>query len=66
MPQSGQGQGVPGKIQLGSGWWFCDHKDGMEQQMKTLRQQSMQQTVGMAMQELRSTTDIEDNRYIFF
>ena len=37
-----------------------------EQQMKTLRQQSMQQTVGMAMQELRSTTDIEDNRYIFF
>ncbi len=31
-----QGEGVPGKIQLGSGWWFCDHKDGMEQQMKTL------------------------------
>jgi len=31
-----QGEGVPGKIQMGSGWWFCDHKDGMEQQMKTL------------------------------
>lgn len=31
-----QGDGVKGKIQLGSGWWFCDHKDGMEQQMKTL------------------------------
>ncbi|WP_320129134.1 glucuronate isomerase [uncultured Sphaerochaeta sp.] len=28
--------GIPGKIQLGSAWWFCDHKDGMEQQMKTL------------------------------
>lgn len=27
---------VPGKIQLGSAWWFCDHKDGMEEQMKTL------------------------------
>lgn len=31
-----QGKGVPGKIQLGSAWWFCDHKDGMEQQMKVL------------------------------
>ncbi len=28
--------GIPGKIQLGSAWWFCDHKDGMEEQMKTL------------------------------
>ncbi|AEC01288.1 glucuronate isomerase [Parasphaerochaeta coccoides] len=27
---------VPGKIQLGSAWWFCDHKDGMEYQMKSL------------------------------
>jgi glucuronate isomerase len=24
------------KIQLGSGWWFCDHIDGMQIQMKTL------------------------------
>jgi glucuronate isomerase len=31
-----QGDGIPGKIQLGSGWWFCDHKDGMEDQMKIL------------------------------
>lgn len=28
--------GVPGKIQFGSAWWFNDHIDGMEQQMKTL------------------------------
>ena len=27
---------VPGKIQLGSAWWFCDTDDGMYQQMKTL------------------------------
>lgn len=27
---------VPGKIQLGSGWWYNDQKDGMELQMKTL------------------------------
>lgn len=27
---------VPGKIQMGSGWWFCDNIDGMKQQMKTL------------------------------
>jgi Glucuronate isomerase len=31
-----QGDGIKGKIQLGSGWWFCDHKDGMEEQMKVL------------------------------
>ncbi len=28
--------GMPGKIQLGSAWWFADHKDGMEEQMKVL------------------------------
>jgi glucuronate isomerase len=28
--------GVPGKMQLGSGWWFLDHIDGMEAQMKIL------------------------------
>ncbi|MGL4561313.1 MAG: glucuronate isomerase [Brevinema sp.] len=27
---------VPGKIQLGSGWWFNDQKDGMERQITTL------------------------------
>ena len=27
---------IPGKMQLGSGWWFLDHKDGMELQLKTL------------------------------
>ncbi len=27
---------TPGKMQLGSGWWYNDQKDGMEQQMRTL------------------------------
>ena len=31
-----------------------------------LRQQALQQTVGMAMQELRDLVDVKDNRYIFF
>lgn len=31
-----QGGGIPGKIQFGSGWWFCDQKDGMIEQMKAL------------------------------
>lgn len=31
-----QGGGIPGKIQLGSAWWFCDHKDGMEDQLRVL------------------------------
>lgn len=29
-------QPIPGKIQLGSGWWFLDHIDGMEAQMRLL------------------------------
>ena len=31
-----QGSGCIGKIQLGSAWWFCDHKDGMEEQMRII------------------------------
>lgn len=27
---------VPGRIQLGSAWWFNDHKSGMEQQLRDL------------------------------
>jgi glucuronate isomerase len=31
-----QGGGIPGKMQLGSSWWFIDHRDGMEDMMKLL------------------------------
>ena len=31
-----QGTEVPGKIQLGSAWWFMDTKSGMENQMRSL------------------------------
>ncbi len=31
-----QGTEARGKIQFGSGWWFCDNRDGMEEQMKAL------------------------------
>jgi glucuronate isomerase len=31
-----QGDGVPGKIQFGSGWWYNDQKDGMERQLNAL------------------------------
>jgi glucuronate isomerase len=31
-----QGGNVPGKIQLGSAWWFNDTKDGMLEQMNAL------------------------------
>ena len=27
---------IPGKIQMGSGWWFLDQKNGMENQMNAL------------------------------
>jgi len=28
--------GIEGKIQLGTAWWFCDNRDGMEEQMRVL------------------------------
>jgi len=31
-----QGGGIPGKIQVGSGWWFNDQKDGMIKQIVSL------------------------------
>lgn len=31
-----QGAGVKGKVQMGSGWWFHDQKEGMLQQLKAL------------------------------
>lgn len=31
-----QNDTVPGVVQLGSAWWFCDTKDGMYEQMQSL------------------------------
>lgn len=36
-----QGGGIRGKIQLGPAWWFCDHRDGMEEQLRTLANLSL-------------------------
>ncbi len=32
---------IPGKMQYGSGWWFLDQKDGMENQLNTLSNQGL-------------------------
>ena len=43
-----QQSGIKGKIQMGSGWWFMDQKDGMEDQMKALASVGLLSTfVGM-------------------
>ena len=43
-----QDASVPGKMQLGSGWWFLDQKDGMERQMEALSQMGLlRRFVGM-------------------
>ncbi len=36
MTGSFQEAGTPGKIQFGSGWWFLDQKEGIEQQLNAL------------------------------
>lgn len=41
-------QGIRGKVQLGTAWWFGDHKDGMEYQMHCLANAGLLPTfVGM-------------------
>jgi len=43
-----QGDGIGGKIQFGSGWWFNDQKDGMQRQLEQLSQLGLlSQFVGM-------------------
>ena len=43
-----QGDGIAGKIQYGSGWWFLDQLDGMRWQINTLSQVGLLSTfVGM-------------------
>jgi glucuronate isomerase len=32
--QDNRAHGVRGKMQLGSAWWFLDHRDGMEEQLR--------------------------------
>ena len=34
-------EGIAGKMQLGAAWWFCDQKDGMEEQMRILANTGM-------------------------
>jgi glucuronate isomerase len=43
--------GVPGKIQLGSAWWFNDHKPGIEKQLTALA------NLGLLGQFVGMTTD---------
>ncbi len=36
-----QDGGIPGKMQFGSGWWFLDQKQGMEDQINSLSSQGL-------------------------
>ena len=46
--QGGEADPMPGKIQMGSGWWFNDQLDGMRRQMDALsRQGLLSRFVGM-------------------
>ena len=37
----GNDQGIKSKVQLGSAWWFNDHKSGMEEQMRILSEMGL-------------------------
>lgn len=43
-----QDEGVPGRVQFGSGWWFLDQKEGMEWQMNAVSNTGLLSTfIGM-------------------
>lgn len=43
-----QGDGIKGKVQLGSAWWFNDHRRGMEEHLEILASQGLISTfIGM-------------------
>jgi glucuronate isomerase len=43
-----QNGGIAGKMQFGAAWWYTDHRDGMEQQMRDLANTGLlSQFVGM-------------------
>ena len=41
MPHSFTEGGIPGKIQFGPAWWFCDHKEGIVEHLKSMASQGM-------------------------
>ncbi|MDK2808387.1 MAG: glucuronate isomerase [Clostridiales bacterium] len=44
----GNSLSIKGKVQLGSAWWLCDHKRGMEHQMEVLANSGLLSTfIGM-------------------
>ena len=54
---------MPGKLQLGSGWWFNDQKDGMRRQLETLSQLGLlRRFVGM-LTDSRSFTSYPRHEY---
>lgn len=44
-------EGVPGKVQFGPAWWFNDHRDGIERQLRALG------NVGLLGRHVGMTTD---------
>jgi glucuronate isomerase len=54
---------VPGKLQVGSGWWFNDQKDGMRRQLEALSQLGLlSRFVGM-LTDSRSFTSYPRHEY---
>lgn len=55
--------GIPGKLQFGSAWWYCDQKDGMARQMTALANLSLlSRFVGM-LTDSRSFTSYIRHEY---
>lgn len=56
-------QNIRGKVQLGSAWWFCDHKRGMERQMNALADTGLISTFIGMLTDLRSFLSFPRHEY---
>jgi glucuronate isomerase len=58
-----QSTGVKGKMQLGCAWWFCDHRDGMEEHLRTIANLGMFSSFVGMLTDSRSFLSYPRNEY---
>ena len=57
------GEGVRGKVQTGAAWWFMDHQEGMESQLKAFCRQGLLSVFAGMLTDSRSLLSISRHEY---
>jgi glucuronate isomerase len=57
------GEGVRGRVQAGAAWWFLDHKEGMEIQLKAFCRQGLLSVFAGMLTDSRSLLSMSRHEY---